>query len=176
MVFGRTALARLLGATMLATLAASAHAQSGDVNLYTYREPGLIKPAIEAFTKATGIKVNTLFAADGPVTADRIAAGLDGLVPRSDLASVYRNLEMLEEAGLEASDWWPLASAYSSPGISTELIRPPSARRKTSLRLPSSDGVTRSTSGSRTSACSASVARKSFGRSDIASRSNTPFR
>ena len=30
--------------------------------------------------------------------------------------------ELLEEAGLEASDWVPLASAYSSPGISSELI------------------------------------------------------
>ena len=58
--------ARLVGAATLSWLAAGpALAQSNDVNLYTYREPGLIKPALEAFTKATGIKVNTLFAADG---------------------------------------------------------------------------------------------------------------
>jgi len=30
--------------------------------------------------------------------------------------------ELLEEAGLEADDWTPLVSAYSSPGISTEQI------------------------------------------------------
>ena len=30
--------------------------------------------------------------------------------------------ELLEEAGLEADDWTPLASAYSSPGITTEEI------------------------------------------------------
>jgi 8-oxo-dGDP phosphatase len=30
--------------------------------------------------------------------------------------------ELLEEAGLEASDWAPLVSAYSSPGITTEQI------------------------------------------------------
>jgi 8-oxo-dGDP phosphatase len=30
--------------------------------------------------------------------------------------------ELKEEAGLEASDWTPLASAYSSPGISSERI------------------------------------------------------
>jgi ADP-ribose pyrophosphatase len=30
--------------------------------------------------------------------------------------------ELLEEAGLEATEWTPLVSAYSSPGISTELI------------------------------------------------------
>jgi 8-oxo-dGTP pyrophosphatase MutT (NUDIX family) len=30
--------------------------------------------------------------------------------------------ELLEEAGLEADDWTPLVSAYSSPGITTEQI------------------------------------------------------
>jgi ADP-ribose pyrophosphatase len=30
--------------------------------------------------------------------------------------------ELLEEAGLEASRWTPLTAAYSSPGITTELI------------------------------------------------------
>jgi len=65
MVRGRL-VARLVGAATLSWLAAApALAQSNDVNLYTYREPGLIRPALEAFTKATGIKVNTLFAADG---------------------------------------------------------------------------------------------------------------
>jgi 8-oxo-dGTP pyrophosphatase MutT (NUDIX family) len=30
--------------------------------------------------------------------------------------------ELLEEAGLEAAEWSPLGSAYSSPGISSEVI------------------------------------------------------
>jgi len=37
----------------------------GELNLYTYREPGLIKPLIDAFTRETGVKVNTLFANAG---------------------------------------------------------------------------------------------------------------
>ncbi|HEV7805745.1 MAG TPA: transcriptional repressor [Solirubrobacteraceae bacterium] len=40
-----------------------------------------------------------LFAADVPVTAEQISAGMKGLPP-SDLASIYRNLEMLEQQGL----------------------------------------------------------------------------
>jgi len=40
-----------------------------------------------------------LFAAEGPVTAEQIAAGVDGLPP-SDVTSIYRNLEMLEQQGL----------------------------------------------------------------------------
>ena len=35
-----------------------------------------------------------------PVTAEEIASGMYGRLPKCDLASVYRNLETLEEAGL----------------------------------------------------------------------------
>jgi ADP-ribose pyrophosphatase len=37
--------------------------------------------------------------------------------------------ELLEEAGLEAGEWTPLVSAYSSPGITTEEIHYFLARR-----------------------------------------------
>src|SRR5690606_19117732 len=36
-----------------------------DVTLYTTREPGLIQPILEQFTKDTGIKANTVFVKDG---------------------------------------------------------------------------------------------------------------
>ncbi|HKF99635.1 MAG TPA: Fe(3+) ABC transporter substrate-binding protein [Xanthobacteraceae bacterium] len=69
----RPILARVFCAVGLATFAAAATpAHADEVNLYTYREPGLIKPALDAFTKNTGIRVNTLFAADG--LAERIRA------------------------------------------------------------------------------------------------------
>jgi iron(III) transport system substrate-binding protein len=45
--------------------AGSALAQSGDVNVYTYRESKLIQPLFEAFTKDTGIKVNVISASSG---------------------------------------------------------------------------------------------------------------
>ncbi|MCR4524601.1 MULTISPECIES: extracellular solute-binding protein [Bosea] len=44
-------------------LAAPAFAQ--DVNLYTTREPALLNPVLEAFTKDTGVKVNAVFLKDG---------------------------------------------------------------------------------------------------------------
>ena len=49
----------------IAVASGAAVAQTKELNLYTYREPGLIKPLIEAFTKETGIKVNTIFASSG---------------------------------------------------------------------------------------------------------------
>lgn len=51
-------------------------------------------------TTARRLVLEALFAADGPVSAERVASGLDGRLPRSDAASVYRNLELLEELGL----------------------------------------------------------------------------
>ena len=61
----RRAVAQAAFAAVLTFSAGSAWAQSGAVNVYTYREPGLIKPALDAFTQKTGIKINVLFAADG---------------------------------------------------------------------------------------------------------------
>jgi iron(III) transport system substrate-binding protein len=45
--------------------ATPAMAQSGDVNVYTYREQKLIQPLFEAFTKDTGIRVNVISANSG---------------------------------------------------------------------------------------------------------------
>ncbi len=59
----------LLAASMLAapTLAAAA-----EINVYTTREPALIAPLLEAYTKSTGTKVNTVFMKDG--LAERVAS------------------------------------------------------------------------------------------------------
>lgn len=48
-----------------------AHAQ-GEVNVYTTREPKLIQPLFDLFTKETGIKVNSIFIEKG--MAERVAA------------------------------------------------------------------------------------------------------
>ena len=51
-------------------------------------------------SSARRLVIEALFAADRPLTAEEIAAGLEGWLPSSDLASVYRNLDTLEEIGL----------------------------------------------------------------------------
>jgi iron(III) transport system substrate-binding protein len=59
---------RAVSASLLAGLAllpSLALAQSGEVNLYTYREQKLIQPMLDAFTKDTGIKVNVISASSG---------------------------------------------------------------------------------------------------------------
>ena len=44
---------------------ATARAASGEVNVYSYRQPSLAKPLFNAFTKKTGISVNVIFAKKG---------------------------------------------------------------------------------------------------------------
>jgi len=43
----------------------STQALAAEVNVYTTREPGLILPLLEAYTKQTGVKVNTVLVKDG---------------------------------------------------------------------------------------------------------------
>jgi iron(III) transport system substrate-binding protein len=64
-VLHRRALARLAIAGAVSALAVPALAQSGEVNVYTYREAKLIQPLFDAFTKETGIKVNMISASSG---------------------------------------------------------------------------------------------------------------
>src|SRR5688572_25872521 len=52
----------VIGAVAAAT---PALAQSGEVNIYTYRETKLIQPLFDAFTKDTGVKVNVISASSG---------------------------------------------------------------------------------------------------------------
>lgn len=58
----RTAAAIIAATIALPSLAS---AQSGEVNVYTYRETRLVQPLFEAFTKDTGIKVNVVSASSG---------------------------------------------------------------------------------------------------------------
>lgn len=57
---------RGLVATILLVASCSATAAE-EVNVYSYRQPFLIKPMFDAFTRESGIKVNTVFAKKGLV-------------------------------------------------------------------------------------------------------------
>ena len=54
----------IAAALIMAPTAATA---GGEVNVYSYRQPFLVKPLFDAFTKETGIKVNVVFAKKGLV-------------------------------------------------------------------------------------------------------------
>jgi Fur family ferric uptake transcriptional regulator len=51
-------------------------------------------------SSARRVLLEALHGAGRPISAEEIAGGVEGRLPPSDLASVYRNLERLEELGL----------------------------------------------------------------------------
>ena len=61
---------------------------------------GILRADGHRISAARRIALEALFAAEGPVSAEEIARGLGGRLPESDLAALYRNLEVLSEAGL----------------------------------------------------------------------------
>jgi len=65
-------IAATLAAVLVAGTAIPAFAQSTEVNVYSYREPGLMQPLLDKFSAETGIKANVLYAGDGLL--ERVAA------------------------------------------------------------------------------------------------------
>lgn len=61
-----------LSAVSMLALSSGAALADGEVNIYSYRQPELIQPLMDAFTKDTGIKTNVLFLDKGLV--ERISA------------------------------------------------------------------------------------------------------
>ena len=90
---GRAALA-----VSIALFASTAFAADDEVNIYTTREPGLIQPLLDTFTKETGIKANSVFVESG--IAERLAA--EGENSPADVIMVvdYGMLEDMVERGL----------------------------------------------------------------------------
>lgn len=60
-----TSFVRIVAAIATTFAAGAAFAQSGEVNVYTYRESKLVQPLFDAFTKDTGVKVNVISASSG---------------------------------------------------------------------------------------------------------------
>ena len=70
----------------------------GEVNLYSYRQPFLIEPMLEEFTRQTGTKVNVVFAKKGMVEKIK-AAGANNPADAVLTVDVGR-LDALQQAGL----------------------------------------------------------------------------
>lgn len=108
---------RATGMTALLCLSAmvAAPAAAQKLNLYTTREPGLITPLIDAFTKSSGIKVNTIFVKDG--LPERLAA--EGANSPADLlmAVDFGNLTDLVEKRLTQ----PVTSAELERAVPANL-------------------------------------------------------
>ncbi|MDQ8698426.1 Fe(3+) ABC transporter substrate-binding protein [Hyphomicrobium sp. LHD-15] len=117
----RTA-ARALSAPILALAALAAYGTDvraeEEVNIYSYREPGLIEPVLKEFTKETGIKANVVFSKDGLI--ERMTA--EGRNSPADVLLVNESglLFKAKEAGVTQ----PLDSKVISEKVDAKLRDP----------------------------------------------------
>jgi len=110
--------ARLLPAGVLAMGMMASPALAAELNLYTHREPGLIKPLLERFTAETGIAVNVVFAGAG--LAERIQS--EGANSPADM------LLSVDVATLTQAVRLGIAQPLTSPKL--EAAVPPQFRAK----------------------------------------------
>lgn len=94
-------------------LAAAPAAAQGEVNIYSYREPGLIDPLLKAFTAKTGLKTNVVFASAG--LNERLAA--EGANSPADLLLTVDagRLSEAKAAGLTQPVTSPALAAVPAP-------------------------------------------------------------
>ncbi len=90
------ALSVLLANGLGLIIASVAESASGEVNLYSYRQPFLIKSIVDAFTRQTGIRVNIAYVRKGMLEKIRMSPGAVDAVLTSDVGS----LNDMGEAGL----------------------------------------------------------------------------
>ncbi len=104
----------VLASALLAAYAAPVMAEES-LTLYTTREPGLIQPLLDTFTKDSGVKVNTVFIKDGML--ERVKA--EGQNSPADLLMTVDigNLVDLVEAGVTQ----PVKSAALEAAIPANL-------------------------------------------------------
>lgn len=104
----------VLASALLAAYATPAMAEES-LTLYTTREPGLIQPLLDTFTKDSGVKVNTVFIKDGML--ERVKA--EGQNSPADLLMTVDigNLVDLVEAGVTQ----PVKSAVLEAAIPANL-------------------------------------------------------
>ena len=97
-------------ALLVAALVSPSSAAAETVNIYSYREPGLIDPILKAFTDQTGITTNVIYSRDGLVErieaegrnspADVLLTNEFGLLIQAKAAGITQPLQsnVLEEA------------------------------------------------------------------------------
>ncbi len=94
------------------TILAGPGARAADqVNVYSYRQPYLIKPLLEAFTKKTGIEARVIFAKKG--LSERIAA--EG---RNSPADILLTVDIGKLAGAVKQG---ITQAVTSPALNTNI-------------------------------------------------------
>ncbi len=106
----------LIALLPLVPLPGAGEARADEVNLYSYRQPFLIKPMLDEFTKRTGIRVNTVFAKKGVLEKIKATQGAADAVLTSDIG----RLNDMSEAGV----LFPVKSEILAKNIPAQYRHP----------------------------------------------------
>jgi len=117
------AIAALVASTSIASTSANAE----EINVYSYRQPELLKPLTDAFEAETGIKTNVLFAKKGLV--DRLVSEGENSPADVLLTVDIGRLDAAKQAGI----WQPIPEAISGR-VPAEFVDPEGAWAALSLR------------------------------------------
>ncbi len=105
------------GAVALTSLSGMVQA-AGEVNLYSYRQPFLIKPMLAQFTRQSGIKVNVVYAKKGML--ERIKAEGENTPADAVLTTDVGRLSDMVDAGVLA----PVKSAILDAAVPAQYRHP----------------------------------------------------
>ena len=111
-------LSKVIFSTILITATFSVSAAT-EVNVYSYRQPFLVEPLFDQFTKQSGIKVNVVFAKKG--MAERLAR--EGEYSPADIlltTDISRLVELQDRGLLQANNSTTLLDAIPSQFRSTD--------------------------------------------------------
>jgi iron(III) transport system substrate-binding protein len=96
-------------------LSLPAFASAAEINLYTTREPALIAPLLEAYTKSTGTTFNTVFLKDG--LAERVAS--EGASSPADILMAVDAGNLVDLAEKDVTQ--PIESSVLNDAIPAQL-------------------------------------------------------
>lgn len=123
MKFSNTLVASLVAGSAFLSTAAMAE----EVNVYSYRQPELLQPLVDAFEAETGIKANVLFAKNGLV--DRLNSEGENSPADVLLTVDVGNLDAMKQAGI----WQPIPADITA-NVPAEFVDPDGAWTALSLR------------------------------------------
>ncbi|WP_299345136.1 extracellular solute-binding protein [uncultured Maritalea sp.] len=121
-------LSKSLAATLIAgTSFFGTVAVADEINVYSYRQPELLKPLTDAFEAETGIKTNVLFAKNGLV--DRLSS--EG---QNSPADVLLTVDVGRLDAMKKADIWQAIPADVTANLPAEFVDPDGAWAALSLR------------------------------------------
>ncbi len=156
---------KLIIITIILTFISNNYVKANNLNIYSHRQPYLLKPFIEVYSKKTGIKINVVYSSKG--LAQRLSAEGENtkadLILTVDIGRLYRYQDLGLLASIKSeilekkipsylrskeNTWFGLSKRTRAIAISKERVNPDDILRYEDLANPKLKGKICSRPGS----------------------------